>query len=247
MQLSDIDTRTGIIELIEDNTGTQSATDSTYPRTAKIRDVNNAYANLMLIAQQAEGRWQVDDTNHADLPIFTFDVVQNQQDYTFTVDGSTPANQVTSLYRVEIKDVNGQAYELSPMDEKDVRGIAMTEFFETAGRPVYYDLVGNTVLLYPKPDYNYTDGLRFYYSRTPSYFTVSATEANDTKKPGVPDRFHEYLALRPSYQFCLRKGMPQTSNLKADMLQMEELIREFYSKRAKYERPRWSSVRRSSR
>jgi len=42
----------------------------------------------------------------------------------------------------------------------------MSEFYETPGMPVYYDLVGRSVFLYPKPGANYvteTDGLKMYF------------------------------------------------------------------------------------
>lgn len=241
MVFSDTTDRDGIIELIEDMTGTQSATTSSYTLKTKTRDVNNAYANYFLIGFQAEGRWQLDDTNQVDYPIITTALTANQQDYSFTVDQQN--NQILDIYRVEILDSTGNAVELAPIDQFDIKGIALTEFMETASQPVYYDKTANGIVLYPKPDYTNSAGLKIYYNRTPSYFVSTDT----TKQPGIPDMFHEYLALRPSYQYCLRKGLAQVANLKQDMLLMEESIRSYYSQRSKDEVKRMSPAYRSSR
>lgn len=243
--------RTGIVNLIEDLTGTQSATTSSYSIATKTRDINNAYANYFMLGFQAEGRWQLDDTNQTDYPIITANVVVNQQDYTFTVDGSSVTdtlgtaanNQILDIYRVEVTDTTGFAYELLPIDQFDLKGIALSEFMDTSARPVYYDKTSNGIFLYPAANYSRNSALKIYVNRTPSYFKYTDT----TKKPGIPDTFHEYLALRPSYQYCLRKGLSQTANLKQDMMQMEEAIRSYYSQRAKDEVKRMTSRRRTSR
>lgn len=229
MQFSDTTNRTGIIELIEDNTGTQSATTSSYTLKTKTRDVNNAYANYFLIGGQTDGRWQLDDTNHTKYPIITTALTANQQDYTFTVDEQS--NQILDIFRVEILDSTGNGVELTPIDQFDIKGQALTEFMKTAATPLFYDKTANGIILYPKPNYTNSAGLKIYYNRTPDYFVSTDT----TKKPGIPDMFHEYLALRPSYQYCLRKGLPQTASLKADMLAMEDGIRSYYSSRSKDE------------
>lgn len=241
MVFSDSTDRDGIIELIEDMTGTQSATTSSYTLKTKTRDVNNAYANYFLIGFQAEGRWQLDDTNHTKYPIITTNLVANQLDYSFTVDEQS--NQILDIYRVEILDPNGLAVELSPIDQFDIKGQALTEFMKDEATPIYYDKTANGIILYPASNYNATAGLKIYYNRTPSYFVSTDT----TKQPGIPDMFHEYLALRPSYQYCLRKGLSQVNNLKQDMLLMEESIRSYYAQRSKDEVKRMSPAYRSSR
>jgi hypothetical protein len=240
MQFSDSTNRTGIIELIEDNTGTQSATTSSYTLKTKTRDVNNAYANYFLIGGQTDGRWQLDDTNHTKYPIITTALTTNQQDYTFTVDEQS--NQILDIYRVEILDPTGLGIELTPIDQFDIQGQALTEFMKNAATPLFYDKTANGIILYPKPNYTNAAGLKIYYNRTPSYFVSTDT----TKTPGIPDIFHEYLALRPSYQYCLRKGLPQTVSLRNDMVTMEDAIKEYYSNRSKDEVKEMSAATRNS-
>lgn len=234
---------TEIVTLIEENTGTQSTTTSSYPLASKTRDINNAYANYFLIGSQTEGRWQVDDTNHPKYPIITTELTANQQDYTFTTDEQ--GNQILDIYRVEIVDPTGLAIELTPIDQFDIQGQALTEFMKDAATPTYYDKTANGIILYPKPNYTNAAGLKIYYNRTPEYFVGDGSD--DTKLPGIPDIFHEYLAIRPSYQYCLRKGLPQTANLKQDMLFMEEGIRDYYKSRSKDEVKQMTPAKRMSK
>lgn len=217
--------------MIEDRTGALTATSSSYPLGAKTRDINSAFSKFMAMAVQSSGRWQVDDTNQTDYPITLVDVVSGQQDYAFTTDGSTPANQILDIHRIEIMDDNGNWKLLIPIDEADV-DVAMLAFESTSGVPEYYDKTSNAVFLYPKPNYNSTNGLKFYYSRTPSYFATTDT----TKTAGIPDMFHEYLALRPSYFYCVAKGLPQAKALGEEMYAMEADIKKYYGTRQRDER-----------
>lgn len=231
--LSNTTTRNGIIELIEDYTNTDSATTSSFPKLTKVRDINLAFANYMRIAVKASGRWQVDDSNQTDYPIVLMDLVANQQDYSFNYDGSSVPNQINDVHRVEIMDANGNAILLEPIDMADVENNALTAFDATAGTPRYYDKTSNAVWLYPKPSYNYTGGMRLYTSRTPVYFLGDGTD--DTSKAGIPEMFHEYLALRPAYLYCLAKGLPQTKALGEMVAEKEKDIKSYYGTRQRDE------------
>lgn len=243
MEFSDTTNKDGIIELIEDLTGTQSSSSSSYTLKKKTRDVNNAFARFMMLAISASGRWQVDDTNQADYPIITADLVASQTDYSFTNDGSTPANQILDITRVECKDSSGNWKKLSPIDQDDLQNIAIDEFMDADGIPSYYDKRSNGLFLYPAPSYASTAGLKIYYNRTPVYFLSTDT----TKTPGIPDQFHEYLAVRPSYTYAHAKGLNNKADLRNEMLTMEEDIKEFYRDRNKDEKLKLKTVYRSPR
>ena len=230
MVYSNTSTRAGIIELLEDLTNTQSATSSSYPLATKTRDINNAFAKYMQLAISSAGRWQVDDTNQTDYPIIKTNLISGQQDYSFTVDET--GNQILDIERVEILDSAGIAHLLKPLDDKDIQNQAMTEFMKNGGIPLFYDKTSNGIFLYPAPNYNSTSGLKIYTSRTPSYFLSTDTT---NKKPGIPDMFHEYLALRPAYYYCLRTGMSIANNYLAEMQDLESRIKEYYRDRNKDE------------
>lgn len=221
MQFSDTSTKTGIVELLERLTGTSSATTSSYPLAIKTVDINSAYSRYFSLASEYSKTFLADDTNQTDYPIVLTDLVANRQDYSFTVDGSSTPNQIQNVYRVEIKDENGNWTLLTPIDMSDIN-VALPEYRKDAGAPEEYDKTANGLFLYPKPNYSQADSLRIYVSRTPVYFLSSDT----TKTPGIPNEFHEYLAIRPAYLYCSYKALPQAITLREEMRDIERRIKE---------------------
>lgn len=230
--LSDSTYRNGLVELIEDYTNTESSTTSSYPKRSKVRDINLAYAYFLMLGVKASGRWQLDDSNQDDYPIVLMDLVANQTDYSFNYDGSAVPNQIQDIHRVEILDENDNWVLLKSFDMDDV-DIALPEYESTAGTPEKYDKTSNAVWLYPAPSYNKTGGLRLYTSRTPVYFLGDDTD--DDAKAGIPEMFHDYLALRPAYLYCVSKGLPQAKALGEMVKQREEDIKAYYGTRQRDE------------
>lgn len=231
--------RDGLVELIERDTNTQSTTSSSYPLKVKTNDVNEALSHFFLLAIKAGGRFQVDDTNQVDLPVITTDLVASQDNYTFLVDSSTPANQILDVRKVRIKDSSGNWKTLTQVDREtfDINS------YISESLPEYFDLTGNSIILYPTPNYNSTNGLEFYISRTPSYFVSTDT----TKEPGIPKLFHAYLHFRPSYIYAMIKGLPQVKWLQVEVDKMEKAITEYYSRRNRTERPGFKVKQESTR
>ena len=229
MQFSDTSNRTGLVELLEDLTTTQSATSSSYPLATKTRDINNAFSNFISIAIRACGMWQIDDTNQTDFPIVTFDIVSGQDNYAFDRDGSTPTNQILELHKLRVKDTNGKWFETEQIDRAS---FDISQFQDVTGVPMYHDVTANAIILYPTPNYNSDEGGEMYVSRMPTRFTTSDT----TKKAGVPEMFHEYLAIRPAYFYSLANGLKQVTGIGNEMLRMEEKIKSYYTSRNKDQR-----------
>lgn len=242
MIFSDTTNRTGVVQLLEDLTTTQSAASSSYPLSVKTRDINNAYAEYFLLAVQSSGSWLADDTNQTDYPIITANLVANQQDYTFTVDGSVTPNQILDIYRVEIKDASGNWVLIKSYDEND-ETTALSQQATQSGTPTRYSKTANGIFLDSKPSYASTGGLKIWFARTPSYFLSTDT----TKKPGIPDVFHRYLAIHPAYFYCLQKGLPQSVAYFNEKTKLEKQIETYYSQRNKDEKPRLTVTQRSCR
>lgn len=223
-------TFTEILNLIQRNTGTQSSTTSSYPIADKTLDVNNALNSYFIIANGAAGNWRpVDDTNQTDYPVVYADIVGSptpQQDYSFTVDEN--GNQILDIYKVRILLPDGVTWQtLTQINQNSVDDSYLNTV--VSGVPSEYYLTANGIFLVQKPNYNMTDGLEFHINRTSTYFTVSDT----TKKAGIPWVFHEYLALKPSYEYCLQKGLPQANNYRADLEKLELAIKKYYRDRNK--------------
>lgn len=231
MIFSDTTNRTGIVELLEDLTSTQSASSSSYPLATKTRDINMAFDDYMSIVVQSSGTWQLDDSNHTKYPNMKFDIVSGQQDYSFTVDEQ--GNQVQDIYRVEAKDANGVWQLLTPYDEQaETTSLSAREL--ESGTPTRYYKTANGIFLDLTPNYNSTEGIRMFFTRSPDYFTTSDT----TKEPGIPNGHHRYLALKPAFWYWLPKDSQRASLYLAELNKLETAIMGSVSQRVKDERPR---------
>lgn len=221
---------------------------STYPLTRIASDANRAMDEVISLILSSDGRWQYDDTNYTDLPIGTTNLVLNQQDYSFDP-------EQIDITRVEAKDQNGNWQYLVPFDQRDltppgttslpVSGLtqtgtfagnnySLTDFMSTAGTPVFYDKIVNSIFLYPKPSYNSTGGLKVYFQRKPSYFDDTDT----TKQPGFAKHLHKIIPLKCAYEYAVSKLLApnKIQQLLLQIQQYEQRIKDFYSSRKKDEK-----------
>ena len=88
-----------------------------------------------------------------------------------------------------------------------------------------------------------------------AYLRVYFLSTDTTKKPGIPDMFHEYLALRPAYFYALQKGLSQATALGNQLIEYEGSDRlgitgkigDYYANRSKDIKTAIRTVYRSSR
>lgn len=222
---SDTSNLIGLVETLARYTGTQTSTTSSYTLAQKTLDINNAYVHFLRIAMRASGKQQVDDTNNSTLPLLLSDITSGTANYPFKVDEASPTNQILELQKLRIKDSNGKWTDYLTQIDKNTHDVS--QYQDITGTPECYDLIGNNVVFYPTPNYSTADAIEFTVTRTPIYFLTSDT----TKKPGIPDMFHEYLVLRPAYFFCVSKGLAQAKAYGEAMMMMERDIKDYYSKR----------------
>lgn len=224
MQFSNTSTYDGICEEIDFwvNTDTTS-----YPLVQKTRNINRHYDAVVSLILKSDGKWEWDDTNQTDLPIATTALVANQKDY--SISGATFLN----ITRVDIFDSNGNGIQLVPMTQEDKRGTSLDEFCKEAGVPRYYDKIGSSIFLYPKPNYAYAAGLKVYFQRNVSYFLSTDT----TKEPGFAAPFHRRLSLGGALDYAMANEMnSKISMLLPQITAMDNSIVEFYSQRDKDEK-----------
>ena len=237
MQFSDTSLKQGIVEDID----FMCDTDATrYTLAQKTRNINRWYDKAVSIILDSDGRWQFDDTNATDLPIATTNLVSAQQDYSIDT-------TFLRILRVEVLDQNGVWNKLQPIDQADIYAQGMAEFLKTAGMPRYYDVQGQSIFLYPKPDngisVTLTAGLKVYFQRNVSYFVAGDT----TKVPGFASLFHRFLSLGAARDWCVKKQLPQLKDIQSDLVVMEADMRNFFALRNKDEkiqlRPKLRSYR----
>lgn len=220
----------GIVQQYEKEIGAnQGDVSGNTPRLKEFTaDANLAFDDLWNVALPAAGTWQLDDSNHDDVPIFTTPLVAGQRDYALTADAD--GNLFLEFERIFIKP-SGTAtnyVEIFPKDQQSERG---TEGFNDGanaqGVPCCYDKTGNVLSLDPIPSYSVTAGIKFLATREASYFTPLDT----SKKPGVPGIFHRWFAIRPAEDYARRNNLSNYPLLRAERQQMEKDIAAYFGRR----------------
>ena len=197
------------------------STSGSYAPSNKRRNLNIHLQDVARLIWESQNGWQYDDSNATTLPLAKTTLVHNQQDYSIP-----PTAQ--RLEGVIVKDSAGNWVKLKPFDIHDV-DIALPEYFEQAGMPLYYNMVGRSVELYPKPSSAYVtlaSGIGVYVSRDVTEFAVTATSSS----PGFPVAFHRILSLGMAMDFVNDPQHKQSLAVQKDRL--EKGLTRFYSKRS---------------
>jgi len=196
------------------------STSATYPDASKIRNINNAYQDVARVIWTSANGWEYDDSNYSTLPIAKTTLVHNQQDY------SLPTTALR-IERVQVKDNTGVWQKLDPISIFDMT-LATQQEFNTPGLPIYYDLVGNSLMLYPTPasgSVTLSAGLQIFTNRSVSEFPLTAA----TTEPGFAIPFHKILSYAASIDFT--QDFEQRKFLILQKDRLEKGMIGFYSKR----------------
>ena len=198
-----------IVSKIDSSCGSNS---TSYPLTAKVIDVNLALDEALATIFQLGGVWQFDDKNHTADPIITADLVDGQRDYHFTVDEQS--NVILDILKVQVKDsASGVFHDLELVDMQRIAPTTMTDGNDTEGVPTKYALTGNGIFLDLIPSYNSTNGLRVFINRQAVYFTYDDT----TDTAGIDGLCHDFLYLKPAYEYARDKGLQNREALYRDL------------------------------
>lgn len=226
MQFNDTTSKTGLVQdcetLLAMTDGEISGDDTKLKIFTRL--VNSWYRRVNSWIWDVTGTWEYDDSNWTDFPIATTDLVDEQQDYEIP-------STAQKIDRVEVLDSDGNYQLLTPLDKSQITTEAMSEFYETPGLPRFYDLVGRSIVLYPKPGADYvtlTNGLKLYFSRDVDEFISTDT----TKEPGFVSNFHRILSVGASYDYAASYGMTERlSYLKGQLNELVNELRRFYGGR----------------
>lgn len=160
--------------------------------------INDAYDEIMPLVLASDGRFQFDDYNNTTLPIATANLTSGTRDYGFTTDSADRA--VLQIDKVAIKQdaTSDDYYVLNQIDQTDPESRKLiTDNASNTGIPSHYDIVGGSIIFDVTPNYSATAGLKIWYSRTPVYFSSTDT----TNTPGIPDIFHQLLAVIAAHEW----------------------------------------------
>lgn len=181
--------------------------------------INRSYNRVASLIIQADGRWQWDDNNQADLAIATTSIVANQQDYSITT-------AHLKLLRAQILPNNSTIFlDLVP---KDIENSSLDTV--TKGVPGYYDKLGLSLFLEPIPNYSQAASLKLYFQRGPAEFT-SGEVSTGTKQPGFNSLYHSLIVDWVAYDYAVATGLPQASGWLQDIVRKEAQLKIDYGKR----------------
>lgn len=227
MQFSDTTNLTGIAQIARDLTDTDS---EQFP----IEEITN-YTNMGLdefvrIAIKSDISWEFDGSNKSDEPEESINIVASQANYPLT----TSSVELLVITRVEAKNSAGDYRKLFPINYDEIGDKPLSQLFNTEGEPLYYDLRGNDIFLYPTPPANITDGLKIFYKRNVDKFVKTDT----TKEPGIPSIFHPWLVHFVAYTKAIANNLANAPALARMVAEGEQKIMDYYGSRNKTRNPR---------
>lgn len=201
------------------------ADSTSYTDATLLRRLNHAYEDTVAKIIVADGVWQFDDSNYADFPIATTNLVAGQKDYKFDTTH-------LEIERVEVLDNQGNYHLIYPIDRSQIN-VAITEYAKTDGLPSEYDKDGSSIVLYPGPGAAYVTlsaGLKVYFKRTAAIFT-SGEVSTGTKSPGFASPFHMLLAYKAALPYAISYKQDRVKVLELKIQQMERDLIAFYGMR----------------
>ena len=227
------------------------ADSTSYIAADLLRRVNYGYEQVIGWIINADGTWQWDDTNYTNFPIGTLTLTAGTGRYSFN-------DRFLQLEEVQVRNSAGDYIILDPIDQKEYSSYSpLSEDFETAGFPQYYDKVADdTIQLFPPPSataVTLASGLRIKFKRTADLYT-SAQVTTGTKVPGFASPYHVILSWMAARPFCAvykKDLVPWLNTMIGDLTPvptgMKKAIIEHYGRRQKDQRKvatmRWTPYR----
>lgn len=187
MQFSNTTTNLGMIQMYERYTGLGIASVSGV--TARLQEatgyLNMANRKAWSAIFLSYGGWQYEDSNQTNLPIATASLSSGQATY------ALPSG-ATTVSTIEVLNTGGTWEALTPVTNEMIKDSGSISGFTTSnGTPRYYTLVGQTITLYPPPNYSQASSLRVWYDRGAFDFVQTDTTATG----GLDSNFHDILPL----------------------------------------------------
>jgi len=234
MPFSDTTNLTGLIQKCELLTGLGNGVIAS--NTVLLKQftalINDWYDKVATWIWDSCGTWEWDDEAQDDFPLIYTTIVDEQRDYPLPVVSH-------EIIRVEVKNSSGDWFKLTYKDRKKSN---LGLWNENAALPNSYYFVGNTIMLYPKPDtavLTASGGLRVYMGRSVVQFANDDT----TKVPGFDREFHKILAYGASLDYAEAKGLQTLVNNynakiygKGSYVGLKKELEDWYSRKNQDER-----------
>lgn len=218
---SDTSTNTGIVQQVRKLMRIDSAQ---WPTANIVASVNNWLDFVTGYAIGADKRFQWDDTNHTKLPEGTTDLTSGQSDYSFLTDEQ--GNTIVTLTGVSL--LNNSKYEPLILVDRNDSDYDLSTFGITSGTPTAYDKIADNIIrLDMSPSSTVSNGLKFFFQRTPSYFVAADT----TKSPGVSPLLHRGFVIASAYDGAMTLGLSNVRLLENERRVEEKKVIDYFSRR----------------
>lgn len=207
--------------LVQDTLFLSNTTTASYPLEDIVRNLNQAYYTTSRLIWDCADGWHYDDLNNTDYPTAYVTLSSGVQRYAIP-------STAQRIWRVEVKNEVGDWKKLQALDDVSLDDTSLREYLETAGMPVYYNLVGNQIEFYPAPSDSYVDlasGCAVFVDRNITEFTTAGT----TACPGFAAPFHRILSLQAAIDFTTDANV--LKKLYSEKNEMTDGLRKFYSNR----------------
>lgn len=174
--------------------------------------INRALDKVTYELITSSNTWQWADYNQTDFPEAVTDLNSGQEDY------ALDASHLV-IREVQVLNEASQWIKLKHIDESTLdivdSNTAIEEYYSEDGTPKYYDLVSNSLILYPAPNYNQrlneegASGLKVKFLKAHDYFTTSDT----AKTPGFANIFHSIVSALACAEWAVINNHENTKNL----------------------------------
>ena len=193
--------------------------------TQRVVNSANHWKNFVAgYAIGADKRFRWDDTNHTKLPEGTTDLTIAQSDNSFLTDEQ--GNNIitlTGIARIE----DGKPIPLKAVDRSDPN-YDLTTFGTGTGTPTEYDKISDNIIrLNNKPPATVSGGLKFYFQRTPSYYTAGST----TTTTGFSPLLDRGFVIACAYDIALTLGLQNLQGLALERQREEDKVVSYFANR----------------
>ena len=191
-----------------------------YSAAERLIDFNNAQDEIQMEILKAQDGDDFDDKNYTEnFPIRPANLKAGQNDYTIPSD-------MIKFKRLEISYDGTNWYYATPLDVGEY-GIHLKSSYFSESNP-RYDLRDNSIIIYPTPTKDITDGLKVWISRQMYQFT-SSDASTGTKEPGFDRAYHKIIPYKMALEFAYDNIPEDVNKLEAKVERMLEKMRSDYS------------------
>lgn len=184
------------------------------------RLINFALDRYTYLSILSSGYWQFDDFGNSTFARARRSLISGQSDYTMNADYLT-------VERVEIQDSDGNWHKLDQFDQNSLNDESLNDYYSTDGTPQFYDIVNNSIVLYPAPDFTASRALELTYKRPFNHFSSTDTNA----EINIPSIHAEYLVLHAISRSNLRSLDMNMKAVRQDVADYERMIKDGLSRR----------------